>query len=109
MPLVCVECNSRVERSVTDPGILYCSGCEKEVKIDETYKVGKRFFAGGFGAMLAMAALVRNYSKEGVVGEGLIEDELVSTFSEMKRQRRKKLKGLKMKQRRHMRQKGGKK
>lgn len=106
MPLLCIKCDSRIERSLASPGTFWCPGCNKEIEIDETYRVGKRFFSRGIGAMLAMVAAM---SAPSGVGEKPSSKETMSTYKEMKRQKRKKLKGLKMKQRRHERQMGRKK
>ena len=106
MPQLCIECDSRVERSALTKTTYWCPGCEKEIKKDETYKVSKRFFAKGVGAILAAVAALKHPDSS------LTEQtktQAISTLLEMKRQQRKKLKGLKMKQQRHIRQKGGRK
>ena len=107
MPLLCLECDSRVEYSLTKPGVFWCPGCEKEIKKDEVYRVGKRFFASGVGTMLAMVAAGAASSGLGYPTGRATKPEATNTFMEMKKQRRKKLHGLKKKQRRHARQKGG--
>ena len=105
MPLLCIHCDTRVERSTVDPKVFWCPSCEKEIKGDDTYKVGKRFFATGIGAtLLALAAL----HTKGSTTIPPSREEAASTYKAMQRSKRKKLKGLKMKQRRHTRQKGGK-
>ena len=101
MPLLCLKCDSKVEASLVKP-TYWCPGCNKEITKDETYKVGKRFFAAGVGAMLAMAAAL---NQPGFSTAKQSKLEVTSTLMMMKRQKRKKLKGLKMKQRRHVRQK----
>lgn len=80
MPLLHLKCDTRVEASLVKQGVYYCPECDEEVDRDKTYRVGRRFFAGE--------------SKE--------------SRMEAKRQKRKKLFGLKNKQRRQTRQKGGK-
>ena len=76
MPLLCLKCDSKVEASLVKP-TYWCPGCNKEITKDETYKVGKRFFA--------------------------VEPEELRR--EKARKKRGKLKGVKAKQRRHVRQK----
>lgn len=105
MPVLCITCDSRVEPSLAKPGVIWCPGCEKEIKKVDTYKVGKRFFSKGIGAMLAAVAAL---SATGFPTELQTKPEATNTFMAMKRQKRRKLKGLKVQQRRHMRQKGGK-
>ena len=78
MPLLCLECDTRVMPSLTKP-TFYCSGCDKELTRDETYKVSKRFF----------------------------QVESKEERAEKLRIKRKKKKGIKMKQRRLLRQKRG--
>ena len=44
MPLLCMKCDTRVEGLLTKPGKFWCPECDKELKMDDVYKVGKRFF-----------------------------------------------------------------
>ena len=107
MPSLCLKCDSRIEPSIVKPGVGWCPGCEKEVTRDETYRVGKRFFAGGAGAMMAIIAAASLSGSLLPTGAGrATKPEATNTFMEMKKQRRKKLHGLKKKQQRHARQKG---
>ena len=71
MPLLCLKCDTRVEASLVKP-TFYCPECDKEIERDETYKVGKRFF----------------------------QSEIKGQKVERMRIKRKKLKGLKRKQKR---------
>ena len=105
MPWLCLKCDSRVEPSIAKPGVSWCPGCEKELGRDEIYRVGKRFSAGGAGAMMAMIAA--GALMVGTTGRmrGATKPEATNTFMEMGRQKRKKIHGLKKKQRRHARQK----
>lgn len=105
MPHLCITCDSRVEPSLAKPGVSWCPGCEKELTRDDVYRVGKRFFAGGEGAMLAMIAA--GVLASGPSGARTVKPEVASTFAAMKRQKRKKLHGLRVKQQKHTRQKGG--
>ena len=107
MPLLCVKCDSRVEALLTKRGFWWCPACEEEITRDNVYKVGKRFFAGGVGAMLAAVAALTQTGTRSM--SPLRAGTARSTLMEMKRQQRKKLKGLKAKQRRHTKQKGGRK
>lgn len=77
MPLLCMKCDTRVEGLLTKPGKFWCPECDKEMEQKDTYRVGKRFF-----------------QQE---GKGLKMEKV--------RQKRKKLKGLKVKQRRIERRK----
>lgn len=104
MPLLCLKCDSRIEPSIAKPGISWCPGCEKEVGRDEVYRVGKRYFAGGVGAMLAAVAALGQTGPR-FSGVRQTKPEVTSTFMEIKRQKCKKLRGLKKKQRRHEKQK----
>lgn len=99
MPLLCLKCDARIEPSIAKPGIFWCPGCEKEITRDNTYKVGKRFFASGVGAMLAMVAAMSLPGRH--APDRITRAEATNTFMEMKRQRRKKIHGLKKKQQRH--------
>jgi len=72
MPLLCVKCDSVVVGSITKPGTYWCPTCDKELKGDEVYRVGKRF----------------------------LQSEGKELKIEKARTKRKKLKGLKTKQRR---------
>lgn len=109
MPSLCLKCDSRVEPSIAKPGVSWCPGCEKELARDETYRVGKRFFSSGTGAMMVAIAAAAMTSGLGYspTHRGATEPEATNTLMEMKKQRRKKFHGLKKKQQRHMRQKGG--
>ena len=105
MPWLCLECDSKVEPSLVKPGIGWCPGCEKEVTTDDTYRVGKRFFGSGAGAMMAMIAAGAMITP-GIRGmERATKPEAISTLQAVKKQRRKKVHGLRKKQRRHERQK----
>ena len=104
MPWLCLECDSKVEPSITKPGVAWCPGCEKEVTRDDIYRVGKRFFGSGAGAMMAMiaaGAMMGGLSRT----ERVTKPEATSTFQAIKKQRRKKVHGLRKKRRRHERQK----
>jgi len=78
MPRLCINCDTRVEGSIVKPGTYYCPECDKELTMKDTYKVGKRFF----------------------------QSEAKELRMEKVRQKRKKLKGLKRRQNRLVRQKG---
>lgn len=101
MSLLHMKCDSRLENTLTKPGTYWCPSCEVEVNRDEVYRVGKRFFATGVGAMLLQGGRAG-------MDQAQTKPETISTFRERKSQKRKKLHGLKTKQRRLMRQKGGK-
>jgi len=105
MPLLHIQCDTRVERSVVDPKVLWCDACGKEVKASETYRVGKRFFAGGAGAMLlavaALSTMPADWPAIGPLRQPPRAGDARDTFTEMQRQKRRKLKGLKMQQRKH--------
>jgi len=105
MPWLCLECDSKVEPSIAKPGIAWCPGCEKEVTRDDTYRVGKRFFGSGAGAMMAMIAAGAMMSGLDRPTGRATKPQATSTFMEIKKQRRKKVHGLRKKQRRHERQK----
>lgn len=105
MPLLHMKCDSRLENVLTKPGTYWCPNCEVEVGRDETYRVGKRFFATGAGAMLAMTAAL---NMPGHPTSKQTKPEPTNTFMEVKRQKRKKLHSLRTKQQRQMRKKGGK-
>ena len=105
MPWLCLECDSKVEPSIVKPGVAWCPGCEKEVTRDGIYRVGKRFFAGGAGALMAMIAAGAVSSGLGYSKGSATKPEATSSFMEVKKQRRKKIYGLRKKQRRHERQK----
>ena len=77
MPLLCIKCDNRVERLLTKPGKFWCPECDKEITRDDVYRVGKRYF----------------------------QQEHRELKLEKVRQKRKKLKGLKVKQRRIERRK----
>ena len=101
MPLLCITCESRVERSAADPTVYWCPHCEKELKKAETYKVGKRHFASGLGMILAMtAAMPPMPSLLSLPNKGKTSDQTLSKFEEMRKQKRRKIKGLRMQQRR---------
>lgn len=102
MPLLHIKCDARVESSFAKPGTYWCPSCDKEVKRDETYKVDKRFSATGVGMLMAMTAA---YNWEGHPSARPTNAEVTSTFKEARRQKRKKLHGLKAKQQKQMRQK----
>ncbi len=104
MPLLHMKCDSRVESSFAKPGTYWCPSCDKEVKRDETYKVGKRFSATGVGMIMAMS-MTAAYNMEGYPSARPTNAEVTSTFREARRQKRKKLHGLRTKQQRQMRQK----
>ena len=74
MPLLCIKCDTRVTGSLVRP-TFYCPECDKELERKEVYRVGNRFF--------------QREPKE-------LRDEKI-------RQKRKKLKGLKMRQKKHTR------
>jgi len=103
MPLLCIMCDSRVQASLVKKNTYWCPGCKKEITRDDTYRVGKRYFASGVGAMLAMVAAL---DMPGYPTAKQTKPGVTSTYQAMQRKKRKKLKGLKMKQRRHMKQKG---
>lgn len=107
MPLLCMKCDTRVESSLAKPGTFWCPGCEKELGKDDVYKVGKRYFASGIGMMMAMAAAVSTSLPK---GDSVYpfphkqSKEVANTLAIAQRQKRKKIYGLKKKQRRHDRQ-----
>ena len=78
MPRLCIKCDSRVQKSLTKP-TYYCPKCDEEIKLKDTYKVGKRFF----------------------------QSETKEARNEKTRVKRKKINGLKAVQRRKDRQKKG--
>jgi len=78
MPLLHLKCDTRVEPLLTKKGMFWCPKCDENIRRDEAYHVGKRFFQN----------------------EKDLKNEKVKT-------KRKKLKGLKTKQRRIERRKNG--
>ena len=77
MPLLCIKCDSQVKPLLTKSGMFWCPGCDEEIERKDVYRVGKRFF----------------------------QQEDKELRRERTRQKRKKLKGLKIKQRRIERRK----
>lgn len=108
MPLLCMKCDTRVEGNISKPGTFWCSGCEKELGKDDVYRVGKRFFASGIGMMMAMAAAMSQSLPKGIGDFPSVptkrSKEAANTLAIAQRQKRKKIYGLKKKQRRHDRQ-----
>ena len=107
MPLLCMECDTRVEGNISKPGTFWCSGCEKELGKDDVYRVGKRYFASGIGMMMAMAAAMSQSLPKTMPGDYVPtkrSKEAANTIAIAHRMKRKKIHGLRKKQKRHMRQ-----
>ena len=116
MPLLCMKCDTRVEAVLTKSGTFWCPGCEKEIGKDDVYRVGKRYFASGIGMMMAMAATMPMIAAAQADLDRLTKTmpgdyvprrpskEAANTIAIAHRMKRKKIHGLRKKQKRHMRQ-----